>query len=57
MSLRPYKFVVQAVVQQVDEDGVVLGEAQAEPVVIFGCDELAKWATDFPDNLKGVTGD
>lgn len=49
--LRPYKFVVQAVPQQVDADGNVLGEAEATPVVLFGCDQLAAWAKDFPAKL------
>ena len=51
MSLRPYKFIVQAVPQQVDEDGKVVAELTVEPVVVFGCDELAAWANDFPKKL------
>jgi hypothetical protein len=56
MSLRPYKFIVQAIVQQVDEDGNVVGELpvgapNGDPVVLFGCDQLAEWAEAFPDKL------
>lgn len=50
--LKPYKFIVQAVLQRLDDDdGNVLGEAQTEPVVLFGCDQLAAWATEFPAKL------
>lgn len=49
--LRPYKFVVQAVPQQVDENGKVVGEAETAPVVLFGCDQLTAWAEAFPEKL------
>lgn len=51
MSYRPYKFLVQAVVQQIDEDGNVTGEAPTEPVTVFGCDALKQWADEFPAKL------
>lgn len=54
MNLRPYKFVVQAIVQQVDENGNVVGESPAEPVSIFGCEALSRWADDFPFELARV---
>lgn len=54
MSLRPYKFVVQAVVQKLDEDGNVVDEPSAEPVVLFGCDALAEWARAFPEKLAAT---
>lgn len=51
MTHRPYKFIVHAVVQQVDNDGTVTGEASVEPVTVFGCDALKQWADDFTDRL------
>ena len=51
MSLRPYKFVVQAVVQDCGKDGNVLFEQTTEPVILFGCDALAKWASAFTVKL------
>lgn len=48
MSLRPYKFIVQAVLQETDADGAVIGEPAAEPVTLFGCDALERWAREFP---------
>lgn len=51
MNLRPYKFVVTAVAQQIDDDGNVTGEAEAEPVVVYGCAALTEWAEGFPDKL------
>lgn len=54
MSLRPYKFVVTAIPQVVDDDGNVSGEAQADPVVLFGCDQLMEWAQVFPEKLAAA---
>jgi len=50
-SLKPYKFAVTAIVQQVDSEGNIVGEVQSEPVVIFGCAALEQWARDFPTKL------
>jgi len=50
-SLKPYKFAVTAIVQQVDSEGNIVGEVQSEPVVLFGCDMLEQWARSFPTKL------
>lgn len=50
MNLRPYKFIVQAVVQQVEGDDVV-GESAAEPVTLFGAQAVVEWAEGFADQL------
>lgn len=55
--LKPYKFLVQAIVQQVDDDGTVVaelgigGQQQGEPAVLFGVDSLVEWAREFPAKL------
>lgn len=60
MTQRPYKFLVTAVTQQVDDDGNVTGEAtiasdpQGSPFVLFGTDALARWAEAFPTRLADV---
>lgn len=54
MSLRPYKFIVKAVVQNMDTNGDVVAEIATDEAVVFGCDALAKWATEFPDRLAEV---
>jgi len=54
MTLRPYKFIVQAVVQKLSKDDQVLGEVSSEPVQFFGTDQLATWASDFPSSLAGL---
>ena len=54
MSLQPYKFIIQAVAQQIDDNGDVTGEATLEPVIVYGCDRLAEWATAFPDRLASL---
>lgn len=57
MTLRPYKFQLVAIAQQLDDDGTVTGEAtigageSGQPFVLFGVDALAKWAQDFPGLL------
>lgn len=52
MSLRPYKFVVKAVPQIVDEDGDVIGEEHGvEPVELIGVKQLVAWAEAFPEKL------
>lgn len=54
LELKPYKFVVQAIVQQTDSEGRVISETAAEPVTIFGCQSLEDWAKDFPHKLKSA---
>jgi hypothetical protein len=51
-TLRPYKFVVQAIVQRVGQDGQVTGEVIGQQLEVFGCEGLAEWASDFADRLK-----
>jgi len=47
-TLRPYKFLIIPVVQAVDEEGVVISEAQPEqPDVVFGVEALARYAAGF----------
>lgn len=53
MTLRPYKFQIVAVVQQVEDD-VVVGEQASEPIVVFGCENLAEWAQKFSEQLAAV---
>jgi hypothetical protein len=55
VTLRPYKFIVQAVVQETNEDAVV-GEQTTEPVTLYGCDALAEWAGKFTERLTSVDG-
>lgn len=57
--LKPYKFMVIAVVQTTDEDGQVTGEAtiardNGEPFAVYGLDGLHKFADDFPDMLAAA---
>ena len=53
MNLRPYKFLVVAVVQQVDDDGNVTGELQPEkPDVVFAVEGLRAYADGFEGALS-----
>jgi hypothetical protein len=52
MNLRPYKFLVIPVLQQLDDDGVVTGEAQPEhPDQVFGVQGLIEYAERFEQVL------
>ena len=52
MTLRPYKFIVKAIPQILDDDGEVIAEEQnVQPVELIGCKALAKWAEEFPAKL------
>lgn len=49
--LRPYKFLVSAVVQVIEDDRVV-DERETEPMIVFGCDRLEEWARAFPEAIQ-----
>lgn len=50
-NLVPDRFIVTAIVREVDDDGTVIAERQTEPVVCFSTDQLVAWAGVFPDKL------
>lgn len=52
MSLISDRFVITAIVREVDEDGTVVAERQAEPVVCFSPAQIVAWAEAFPEKLK-----
>ena len=43
--MRPFKFVVQAHLLEEDEDGKITGEAQSDPIVLYG-EKLAEVAKE-----------
>lgn len=51
MELRPYKFQIVAVAQQVDANGTVVGEVASDPVIVYGRDGLEQWARECPDKF------
>ena len=49
---RPYKFLIQAVIQEVSDDGEVLNEfTTQEPTAVFGIAGLQKFTDNFERNL------
>jgi hypothetical protein len=50
--LTPYKFIIQAVMLDLDENGDVRGEAVAQPEQVFGVDALHDYADAFPAKLS-----
>lgn len=53
MTLRPYKFIIQAVVQQIEDDAVV-GETASDPVTLFGSEAVVEWAESFAEKLAAL---
>lgn len=54
MRLRPYKVLVQVVVQEVDDDDVVIGERLTDTIPIFSPspERLAAWWADLDGRLS-----
>lgn len=53
LTFRPYKFLIIAVIQEVDEDGNVVRELNAEnPTTVFGVDGLVRYAETFELDLS-----
>jgi len=49
---RPYKFLIQAVIQEVNDDGEVINEFTTEqPTAVFGVAGLQKFADNFERTL------
>lgn len=55
MTLVADRFVITTIVRELDTDGTVLSERQAEPVTVFGVEALTKWAGEFPEMLSKST--
>ena len=60
MTLRPYKFQVIAICQELDEDGRVIGERivagqNNQPLEVFGCDGLRNFADMFPAQIEAAS--
>lgn len=52
MSIRPYKFLVIPVVQEVDDDGNVIQEMSPEqPTHVYGVEGLKRFAENFEMEL------
>lgn len=55
-TFRPYKFQLVAIVQEVNDDGQVIGEATMQdgeqPITVYGVEALARFAQDFPVTLE-----
>lgn len=57
MTLRPYKFQIVAICQELDTGERVLGErpvtdANGHPIEVFGIEGLAEFAATFEASLK-----
>jgi hypothetical protein len=54
VSLELFKFVVQPMFIERDDDGEILGEQAAEPIVFYSPTKLEQWAHGFPDHLADL---
>lgn len=55
-QIKPFKFVVQAVMIKTDNDKV-LDELTATPVTVYGLEGLAEYTKQFPGELKKLNAD
>lgn len=51
MSLKPFKFVVQIVLIE-EEDDTIVGEKVSEPQTFYGADRLREFLDKFETDLK-----
>lgn len=51
---RPYKFLIQPVVQIVGDDGEVVGEAETNHATLFGVEAALEWIEGFPAALNAA---
>lgn len=54
MNLRPFKFVVQAVALEIDDDGAPVGERIADPVTLYGLEAMRDFADSFAGELAAA---
>lgn len=55
MSLRPFKFIVQAVVLE-EEEGAITGERVSEPQTFYSAEATKEWLDSFINELaEGVS--
>ena len=57
--LRPYKFQIVAICQEINDDGEVTGEQLIagdgnQPIAVFGLDGLREFADNFEAKLREV---
>lgn len=50
MHLRPYKYIMQAVVQRVEGE-TVIDELTCDPVTLYGAERVREWLDGFPDEV------
>jgi hypothetical protein len=55
-DLQEFKFIVQPVLL-VNDDGHVIGEQAADPIIIYGLEKLREFCESFPDDLKRLNAE
>jgi hypothetical protein len=56
VAMVPYKFILVSVVQEIDEEGTVVGERTSDEVTVFGLHGLVKFAENFHMLIPDVGG-
>lgn len=54
MTLKPLKFMVQAVVLELDEAGAIIGERVSEPLAVYTAEQLAEFVETFEAQLAAA---
>lgn len=54
MTLKPFKFLVQAVLIEEDEDGTIVGEQASQTQALYGIDALRKFVDTFEAEMTAL---
>ena len=57
MELKPFKFIVQAIMLEMDDEGNPVGEKASDPMSFYGLDALKEFARDFDQHLEKAVSD
>ena len=57
MELKPFKFIVQAVMLEFDDEGNPVGEKASEPMTFYGREAVEKFIQEFDQHLKKAVSD
>jgi hypothetical protein len=54
MMLKPFKFLVQVVLIEEDEDGTIIGEQASQTHALYGLDALRRFADEFDAQMTAL---
>lgn len=55
--VKPFKFIIQSIMLEYDDEGKIVGEQVAEPMTFYGLEALGQFVQNFDQHLeKAVSG-